>query len=146
MPATKGEFSWMFFVPTVVLLGLAIFFFVKNVRIMTTFERATGKIVRFDSKTVPGRSQTVYQTIVEYTSPDGVTHEAKSLTSSSSVSSKTGDQVTIYYNRSNPEQAHVHTFRDSWLHILLLGGIGFILFVCWFGILKGGVAVGAMEP
>lgn len=136
MPAPKGEFSWIFFVPTIVLLGFALFFLIKNIRVMMTFTRTTGTIIRFDSdKTQAGQS--VYRTIVRYQTPDGIAHEARSLTSSSSISRKEGDAVTVYYDPAHLDQAHVHTFRDSWLHILLLGGIGGILFIIWFGILMG---------
>lgn len=141
MPGHKGEFSWIFFVPTVVLLGFTLFFLIKNLRVMTTFTKTTGTIVRFESSRT-NNGQTVYQTIVTYKALDGKGHEAGSLTRSSSVSSNTGDQVTVYYNPAAPEQAHVHTFRDSWLHILLLGGIGGVIFLCWYGILMG-AAVGA---
>ncbi len=136
MPGSKGEFSWIFFIPTVILLGLSVFFLVKNIWVMTHFQRTTGKITDFDSSTIKG-GQTVYQTKVEYQTPDGTTHEAGSLTRSNSVSAKIGDPVTIYYNSKKPEEARVHTFRDTWLHILILGGIGSLLFIIWFGILMG---------
>lgn len=141
MPEAKGEFSWMFFVPTIILLGLTLFFLIKNIRVMTTYTRTTGTIVRFESSNTNG-GQRVYQTIVNYTATDGVEREAGSFTKVSSVSSKEGGRVAVYYNPANPTAAHVHTFRDSWLHIVILGTIGGILFLCWYGILMG-AAVGA---
>ncbi len=141
MPGAKGEFSWIFFVPTIILLGLTLFFLIKNIRVMTTYTRTMGTIVRFESSTLKN-GQTVYQTIVNYKATDGVEREAGSFTKASSVSSKEGDRVAVYYNPVNPTVAHVHTFRDSWLHIVILGTIGGILFLCWYGILMG-TAVGA---
>jgi hypothetical protein len=132
MPDQKGEFLWIFFIPALILLALAIFFLVKNLRIMTSFERTKGTITRFETSRSK-QSQTLYQTIVEYNATDGTQHEAGSLTRSSSAHGKIGDTITVYYNPTQPDAAHVHTFRDSWLHILLLGGIGFMLFVIWFG-------------
>lgn len=141
MPGAKGEFSWMFFVPTIILLGLTLFFLIKNIRVMTTYTRTTGTVVRFESSSLDN-GQTVYQTIVNYKAADGVEREAGSFTKASSVSRKEGDQVAVYYHPANPTVAHVHTFRDSWLHIVILGTIGGILFLCWYGILMG-AAVGA---
>jgi hypothetical protein len=137
MSAPRGEFSWIFFVPMFVLLALTLFFLIKNLRVMFTFTRTTGTIVRFESSSAPNRSQSLYQTIVRYKTPNGTDHEAGSLTKSSSVSSNTGDAVTVYYDPVHPERAEVHTFRDSWLHIVILGSIGFILFIVWYGILVG---------
>jgi len=119
-----------------VLLGLTIFFLFKNLRVILKFTRTTGTIARFES-TATKTGPALYQTIVQYKTPDGVEREAGSLTKSSSVSSNTGDRVTVYYNPLHPEQAEVFTFRDSWLHIVILGSIGFILFVVWYGIFIG---------
>lgn len=119
-----------------VLLGLTVFFLFKNLRVMLSFTRTTGTIVRFESTPTKTGSR-LYQTIVQYKTPDGVEREAGSLTRTSSVRSKTGDRVTVYYNPLHPEQAEVFTFRDSWLHIVILGSIGCILFVIWYGIFVG---------
>lgn len=119
-----------------VLVGLTVFFLFKNLRVMLRFTKTTGTITRFES-TAAKTGPTLYQTIVQYKTPDGVEREAGSLTKSSSVSSNVGDRVTVYYNPLHPEQAEIFTFRDSWLHIVVLGSIGFILFVVWYGILMG---------
>ncbi|MBP9762843.1 DUF3592 domain-containing protein [Patescibacteria group bacterium] len=143
MPGQKGEFLWIFFIPALVLLGLAIFFLVKNLRIMTSFEKTKGTITRYEISHTK-QNQTLYQTIVTYKAADGAEREAGSLTRSSSAPGKIGDTITVYYNPAQPEVAHVQTFRDSWLHILLLGAIGFVLFVIWFGTWVGPPAAAAI--
>lgn len=136
MPTLKGEFSWIFFIPAVILLGLTLFFLVKNLSVIFTYQRTSGEVVQFESTILPS-GQTVYQTIARYKKPDGSTHEVGSFTKSSSISSKIGDKVTIYLDPNNPDHAHLHTFRDTWLHVLVLGVIGTIIGICWYGILVG---------
>lgn len=146
MPPTtgtpKGAFIWFFFIPMVLAVGFCLFFLIKNLYVMVKFTRTTGKIVRYDDSKTSG-GQTLYRTIVAYKTPDNVEHEAGSLTRSSSAYGKIGDTVTVYYDPQHLDKAAVHTFRDTWLHVLVLGIVGSILFIVWYGALMG---VTASDP
>ena len=128
----------------VLALGFGLFFLIKNIYVMVKYVRTTGRIVRYEDSTTNG-GQTLYQTIVTYKTPDNVEHEAGSLTRSSSAYGKIGDVVTVYYDPQHLERAEVHTFRDSWLHVLVLGVVGSILFIVWWGALVGVTASGPLS-
>jgi hypothetical protein len=145
MPHFKGEFSWIFFVPAAVCLGFALFFLVRNLRIILTSQRTQGVVTGYESSSTQQGSP-LYQMVAEYKTIDGSTHEARSTTRTNFSPQKKGDVVTIYYQPTKPNQAVIATFIDFWLHIVILGTIGCIIGLCWWGILNGITANGDIKP
>ena len=121
----KGEFSWMLFVPTILLLGISLFFILRNLTFILASERTEG--------IVTGNDPTTLREQVEFKTKEGKIVTTSSRTESSN-GLRTGERVTVYYSANNPEgEARIATFRDLWLGPVILGVIGFLFFIMWFG-------------
>ncbi len=125
------------------VLGFATFFLVQNLRTIFTSTRTQGTVIAYDS-TYSANGKLMSRMNAEFFTKDGIRHEAHSTTRTSFSPKQEGARVTIYYKPTDPENAVIATFIDFWLHVVILETIGLVLFICWFGILKG-VAVGASE-
>lgn len=112
----KGEFLWMLFVPMAVLLGISLFFIVRNLTFLLGAERTEGIMigtVRSHPQTLQKKvssDQTISHEQVEFTTKDGKTVTVLGRTGSSH-GLKIGDRVPVYYYPSNPEEkARIATF------------------------------------
>ncbi len=74
-------------------------------------------------------TSTGYTPIYEYTGPDGERLRHKSSQSSGAPDWKIGDPVRLRYLPSDPTNARVVGFMDTWFIAVLLGGIGFVFCV-----------------
>jgi hypothetical protein len=135
----KGEFLWPLFVPMVILLGISLFFIIRNLTFIVGAERTEGTMigsVQSPSQQLQknnGGNQTTFREQVEFRTKEGRTVTVLSRTGSSH-GLKIGDRVPVYYHPQHPEEkARIAIFRDLWLGPVILGGIGFLFFIMWFG-------------
>lgn len=151
MSAIKGTFEWMFFLPMLILLGFFLFFTVRTLRIVFTFEKTPGTATlpeTFDAARV-GRDFESLSTVSGdrvYFTVQGNTYIATSRTrTSSNLNLKEGETVTVYYSPTDPTHNRLGIFRELWLAPLIFGVIWLIFFTIWFGTLMGPTAAGSIE-
>lgn len=138
LPKIQGEFTWMFFIPALVFFGLLSWFMYKNLRIIVSSTRTHGTIVGFDSipsREINGKSTDGQR--VQFLDAHGRSHEAVAEVRSNPPSGNVGDRITIYYNPTNPDEAHIGSFMEMWLHIVIFGFLFWVFFTIWFGVLVG---------
>lgn len=135
----KGEFVWFFFVPMALCLGFGLFFLAKNIRIMTTHVKTTGTVKDYSAfseefKPMRGLNDNIVSFGLNaiFQAENGEYYGVASTARTSWQSMKVGDQVTVYYLRTDPKQAYIATFLNFWLHIAILLGIGSILCLVWY--------------
>lgn len=129
----RGTFSWPFFVLFFVFSVLVVWLVGKNVVVLARFVRTTGTVGGSEYIEAEERGKVgVYQQEVVFL-VDDKPYRAKLTVRSNPPQYASGDQVPVYYDARDPNQARVGTFSDLWLGPLAVGGFWFIFFILWFG-------------
>lgn len=139
MPQPKGEFIWFFFVPMALCLGFGLFFLMKNLRILFTYQKTTGIVKDYTSFNEEFKDLDGFADHVEtfglnaiFQASNGQYYGVASTARTSWQSIKPGDRVTVYYLPTDPTNAYVGTITNFWLHIITLLGIGSVLCLVWY--------------
>jgi Protein of unknown function (DUF3592) len=122
---------WMF--PAgFVLLGLAAFFTWRTSNFIQRSQAAAGivtalkPVTRTDSDS---NSDITYAPVFSFKAADGKAYSVTSHASSDPPGFDVGDEVTVLYDPSNPQQARIDTFWQLWAVPVVLGSIGTFFFI-----------------
>jgi hypothetical protein len=128
----------LIFVPTAaVLLGLAIFFFVRTRRFLARAIDTHGTVVEL----VASRSSeggTTYKPVVQFTTPEGGTFQFTDSMSSNPPGFDVGEAAPVKYDPKNPQRARIGTGFRLWFLVALFGGLGLIFAVVGLALLVAG--------
>lgn len=109
---TSRVINVFFLIPGLVMLGVAIYFFISQQQIINQGNKVSGKVIAY-----PAQPLFAY----EYR---GQQYEYQSSTSSDPPAYEMGEEVDLYVDGNDPYNVVVDTFMDRWFVIVLLGGMG----------------------
>jgi hypothetical protein len=101
--------------------SLAVYIHVRQ--FVETAARANGKIIKLVENRSSDSGMT-YRPVFVFRDSDGRDHEIYSSVGSCPPAYKVGEEVTVLYNKGDPENASLAGFFDLWLMPLVLGCIG----------------------
>jgi hypothetical protein len=113
---------------TVILVAVAILFFMRTRNFLEGSLSAEGVVVDFGTRYQDG--STYYHPIVEYDLPNGETVVFQSGAGSKPPAYSVGEEVQVFYDPEDPKDARIDDWLDLYLVTLILGLMAFI-----FGIL-----------
>jgi len=120
--------SLLFLLIGVLFSGASLYMFID---IQTFFQTAVAtegtvtELVRNTSRDSDGTSYT-YTPVFEFTVADGSTQTAKSSISTSHPAYSIGEEVTVYYDPTNPKKIKINSLMERWLLPMLFGFFGII--------------------
>ena len=113
---------------TVILIVVAILFFMRTRDFLEGSLSAEGVVVDFGTRYQDG--STYYHPIIEYDMPNGEMIVFQSSTGSKPAAYDVGEEVQIFYDPEDPQDARIDDWLDLYLVTFILGLMAFI-----FGIL-----------
>lgn len=119
---------------SIVGLGLLVstYYIYKNTQdFLKSSQIARGTVVELVSSTSDNGS-TLYRPTIEFLTDKGSTIQFTSDVSSNPPSYKKGEVVEVYYQKDMPQRAKVKGFFSLWGGHLIMGGMGFTLFMVGF--------------
>lgn len=113
------------------LFGLAILFLVWQLLFLQTAKKTKGIIIEMDRR-AKIRSHDQFAPIVEFE-----TESKEKITLHTKVydyppNFKDGEEVTVFYQASNPQNAKIQHFRHLWFWTALWAGIGLAFLIVGF--------------
>jgi len=108
------------------LLGGAVWAYLKQQRTMQGRVTATGTVVELTQKSTTSAQGYILCPVVEFTIPSGEKIRFTSEFGSFPAGNKTGDQVKVRYDSSDPQKAEVDSAMSIWLTPLILVFMGLI--------------------
>lgn len=134
---TTGWVSWFLSVIVLVLLFLSGYIMKNSVHLLVTGKRAQGIVVGMDSSSHTTSDQVKEQLLsplVEFVTSEGEHIKVHGRSYSLKPSSKTGDEIKVAYNQSNPKNAQLLLWREFPLGPAgLLLGFAIVLIMMWMG-------------
>ncbi|WET02125.1 DUF3592 domain-containing protein [Flavobacterium sp. YJ01] len=120
-------FNYVFSIIGACLLAGAIYLYVEKQAFLEKAETAQGTVVEM----IPKRSKdsTTYSPVVSFTTKSGQTITYTSSVSSNPPSYDIGENVQIFYDPTNPNDAEINGFFSLWLGVIILGFIGIVFFL-----------------
>ena len=129
--------SWFLSVIVLLLLFLSGYVLQNSVRLLITGKRAQGIVVGMDSSsrsTTDTMKAPLLSPLVEFVTSDGKHIKVSGRSYSLTPSSRTGDEINVAYNRSNPKNAQLLLWREFPLGPAgLLLGFAIVLIMMWMG-------------
>lgn len=119
---------------SIVGLGLLVgtYYVYKNTEdFLKSSQLANGTVVELVSST-SDEGSTLYRPTIEFVTDEGKTIQFTSDVSSNPPTYKMGEVVEVYYQIDMPQRAKVNGFFSLWGGHLIMGGIGFSLFMVGF--------------
>lgn len=134
---TTGWVSWFLSVIVLVLLFLSGYIMKNSVHLLVTGKRAQGIVVGMDSSSQSTSDQVKEQLLsplVEFVTTDGEHIRVSGRSYSVLPSAKTGDEIKVAYNQSNPKNAQLLLWREFPLKPAgILLGFAIVLIMMWMG-------------
>ncbi|MBB4802442.1 hypothetical protein HNP37_002515 [Flavobacterium nitrogenifigens] len=120
-------FNYVFSLIGAGLLAGAIYLYVDKQAFLEKAETTQGTVIEM----IPKRSKdsTTYSPVVSFITKSGQTITYTSSVSSNPPSYDVGENVEIFYDPANPNDAEINGFVSLWLGVLILGGIGIVFFL-----------------
>ena len=122
---TTNWISWFLTLAVMALLFLSGYIMQNSVRLLITGKRAQGIVVGMDSSshsTTDTMKAPLLTPLVEFVTSEGEHIKVSGRSYSLKLSSKTGDEIKVAYDKSNPKNAQLLLLRE-----FPLGPAGFIL-------------------
>lgn len=119
---------------SIVGLGLLVgtYYVYKNTGdFLKSSQVANGTVIELVSST-SDNSSTLYRPTIEFLTDEGKSIQFTSDVSSNPPSYSKGETVEIYYQTDSPQRAKIKGFFSLWGGHLIMGGIGFSLFMIGF--------------
>lgn len=119
--------NYVFSIVGAALLAGAIYLYVDKQAFLEKAETVQGTVIEM----IPKRSKesTTYSPVVSFKTKQGQTITYTSSTSSNPPSYSVGENVTMFYDPANPNDAEINGFFSLWLGVLILGFIGTVFFL-----------------
>ena len=120
-------FNYVFSIIGACLLAGAIYLYIDKQAFLEKAETAQGTVIEM----IPKRSKdsTTYSPVVSFTTKSGQQINYTSSTSSNPPSYDVGENVQIFYDPANPNDAEINGFFSLWLGVIILGFIGIVFFL-----------------
>jgi len=120
-------FNYVFSIIGACLLAGAIYLYIDKQAFLEKAETAQGTVIEM----IPKRSKdsTTYSPVVSFTTKSGQQITYTSSTSSNPPSYDVGENVQIFYDPANPNDAEINGFFSLWLGVIILGFIGIVFFL-----------------
>lgn len=133
----RGAFSWPLFIPFAAFSTLLLWLIVQNVWVLTRYTRTLGTVGRSEYIESEERGEVgVYQQEVEFR-VDGKIYSTGLRVRSNPPAHARGEEIPVYYDAKNPDEARVGTFFDLWLGPMAIAFFWLVFFILWFGALAG---------
>jgi len=120
---TFGIVGAVFFFVGIGLLTGSFFLWRNNEEFRLHALKTEGVVVDFAQHRSDENSIT-YSTVVEFKDQNEHIIRFSSSISSSSPGYHRGNQVTVFYNPDNPQEAQIDSFMENWFGTIILGGLG----------------------
>lgn len=135
---TTSWVSWFLSAIVLILLILSGIIMKNSVRLLITGKRAQGIVVGMDSSLSKSTTDTVkapsLTPLVEFVTSEGEHIKVHGRSYSLKSSSKTGDEISVAYDRSNPKNAQLLLWREFPLGPAgFLLGFAILLIMMWMG-------------
>jgi hypothetical protein len=129
--------SWVFSAVGTVLLIASVLLYSSTSRFIANAASAQGKVIDLvRSRSNSGSSsESTYRPVVVFTSPAGRHIEFTSGVGSNPPSHTVGEDVTVLYDPSNPNQARIKSFFSLWFGCVLVLALGVIFAGIGFGMI-----------
>ena len=123
--------STILLLTSIILLGLAAYFYTKQENFIETSIKTSGVVIGLEESTSSSSSSSSisYAPTVKYQDAEGNEYVFTSNISSSPPSYDVGEEVIIMYNPNNPSDAQIKSIFGQWIIVWILGGIGGIHFI-----------------
>lgn len=120
-------FNYVFSIVGACLLAGAIYLYIDKQAFLEKAETTQGTVIEL----IPKRSKdsTTYSPLVSFTTKSGQEITYTSSTSSNPPSYDVGENVQIFYDPANPNDAEINGFFSLWLGVIILGFIGIVFFL-----------------
>lgn len=120
-------FNYVFSIIGASLLAGATYLYVNKQAFLEKAETTQGTVIEM----IPKRSKdsTTYSPVVSFTTKAGQEITYTSSTSSNPPSYDVGENVEIFYDPANPNDAEINGFFSLWLGVIILGFIGIVFFL-----------------
>jgi hypothetical protein len=114
--------------PVLIVYGIASFIHTRY--FVRQCAETSGEVIRLERSQYPDEYGYSYAPVFSFTAADGRSFTVTSKVSSSPPGFAEGEQVRVRYDPSNPNDARIHTFFQTWgtAVIPLLVGLGFLAF------------------
>ncbi|MBS0486429.1 MAG: DUF3592 domain-containing protein [Proteobacteria bacterium] len=126
--------SVLFFVVGLGLLTGAGFLWLHKANFAAHAVHGDGVVVDLHYRSGSNGDSGTYVPEVEFTASNGSVVHITGSTGSNPAAYTRGEKVNLLYAPENPEGAHIDSFSENWLGVLILGGMGLI-----FGLIGGGM-------
>jgi Protein of unknown function (DUF3592) len=113
--------------------------FVRTRSFLRCCVEVDGEVKRLERSKSSGKYGYTYAPVFSFTVADGQTYTVTSEVSTSPPGFDVGESVRVRYDPSNPEDARIHTFFQTWGGAVMWGIVGaaFIAFgFYWLGLLE----------
>ncbi|MFL5730299.1 MAG: DUF3592 domain-containing protein [Cytophagaceae bacterium] len=116
-----------------ILLIAAYFVWAHENKFMAYAQTVTGKVLSLEYLWDTDANNGSYFPVIEYTYNGRVT-TFRSVLGSNPASYSVGDNVEVYFNPAQWQDAQIKSFTSQWLAVILLSGIGFLFTAIGVGI------------
>lgn len=113
------------------LFGVALLFFIWQQLFLQTAQKVKGIVVKMDTQPKI-RSHDLHAPIIEFETIDKTKVILKTQVFEYPPLFKVGDEVIVYYQASNPQNAKIQHFRHLWFWTSLIVGIGLCFLIVGF--------------
>jgi hypothetical protein len=127
---TSSIFALFFLVPEVILFAIPAYFYFKELAFRQKAGRAMGTVTHLATKSGSGRHgtrSTSYVPVIHYQAQDGRDFNCTGKIGRNPPSYKVGQQVELYYDPQDPQNAHLPSFWSQSPAALACGIVGVVL-------------------
>ena len=102
------------------LLG-AIYLYSSTSEFLTKAKAVNGKVIELVALSSINNNSMTYSPVFQFTDQSGKTHTIQSASSSNPPSYEVGEEVKIFFNPENPNEAKLNEIFDLWGASIILG-------------------------
>jgi hypothetical protein len=126
MNQVGGVIGQLFFFGGPCLIFSSLVSAVRTKKFLDSSFEVNGEVIRLERSATRDRYGYTYAPVFSFTAANGMTYTVTSDISSSPPSFTAGDFVRVRYDPTNPGNARIHSFFQTWGTAAVLGGAGAI--------------------
>ena len=114
-----------------VFFGIALILFIWQLSFLQTAKKTKGTVINMDRQS-KARSNDQFAPIIEFQTETKEKISLHTEVYDYPPNFKTGDEVTIFYQATNPQNAKIQHFRYLWFWATIWAGIGIFFLIVGF--------------
>lgn len=132
MKKTVKKMAWIAtFGVAYVFFGIAFIFLVWQLSFLQTAQKTKGKVVAMDRQPKIN-SKDQFAPIISFETENKELIEVNTKVYDYPPNFKTGDEITVFYQVSNPQNAKIQHFRHLWFWTAIWAGVGLFFLIVGF--------------